>query len=235
MPSARPPARTVPPSATASSTQRWVRARLPGVDHRADVGRRVERVADLQRLDALEELGHERVPDRLVDEHPLDADADLARRRRRRRPAMRLTAQSRSAVWSTMTPALPPSSSTTFFLPARSFIRQPTLGLPVKVSSLKRSSATIRSPSSRVIGRMLTIPAGTPAASTISATVEHRQRVLGRRLEDDRVAAGDGRRELVRGQVEREVERADGRDRADREAPGDADPVLGCSAAGRAG
>ena len=69
-----------------------------------------------------------------------------------------------------MTPALPPSSSTTFFLPARSFIRQPTDGEPVKVSSLKRSSATIRSPSSRVIGRIETEPAGTPAASMISAT-----------------------------------------------------------------
>ena len=83
---------------------------------------------------------------------------------------VRRTAQSRSAVLSTMTAALPPSSSTTFFLPARSFIRQPTDGEPVKVSSLKRSSATIRSPSSRVIGRMETEPAGTPAASMISAT-----------------------------------------------------------------
>ena len=70
-----------------------------------------------------------------------------------------------------MTPALPPSSRTTFFLPARSFIRQPTDGDPVNVSSLKRSSATIRSPSSRVIGRIDTEPAGTPAASMISATV----------------------------------------------------------------
>ena len=69
-----------------------------------------------------------------------------------------------------MTPALPPSSSTTFFLPARSFIRQPTDGEPVNVSSLKRGSATIRSPSSRVIGRIETEPAGTPAASMISAT-----------------------------------------------------------------
>ena len=48
------------------------------VDHRADVGRRVERVADLERR-APRELVHERVPDVLVDEHPLDADADLAR------------------------------------------------------------------------------------------------------------------------------------------------------------
>ena len=69
-----------------------------------------------------------------------------------------------------MTPALPPSSSTTFFLPARSFIRQPTDGEPVNVRSLKRGSATIRSPSSRVIGRIETAPAGTPAASMISAT-----------------------------------------------------------------
>ena len=69
-----------------------------------------------------------------------------------------------------MTPALPPSSSTTFFLPARSFMRQPTDGEPVKVSSLKRSSSTIRSPSARVIGRMLTAPSGTPERSMISAT-----------------------------------------------------------------
>ncbi len=70
-----------------------------------------------------------------------------------------------------MTPALPPSSSTTFFLPARSFIRQPTDGLPVNVRSLNRSSDTIRSPSSRLIGRTLTEPAGAPASSMISATV----------------------------------------------------------------
>src|SRR3990172_12161814 len=44
-------------------------------------------------------------------------------------------------------------------------------GEPVKVSSLKRSSSTIRSPSARVIGRMLTAPSGTPDFSTISATV----------------------------------------------------------------
>ena len=70
-----------------------------------------------------------------------------------------------------MTPALPPSSSTTFFLPARAFIRQPTDGDPVKVRSLKRSSSTIRSPSSRLIGRMLTAPSGSPASAMISATL----------------------------------------------------------------
>src|ERR1035437_10126495 len=83
----------------------------------------------------------------------------------------RRTAQSMLADRSTMTPALPPSSSTTFFLPARSFIFQPTAGLPVKVRSLNRSSVTIRSPSSRVIGRMLTEPSGRPASAITSATV----------------------------------------------------------------
>ena len=78
VPSALPPARTRPPIATASSTQPWVRDAWCVVDHRADVGRRIERVAELEVRDARQELVHERVPDRLVDEHPLDADADLA-------------------------------------------------------------------------------------------------------------------------------------------------------------
>ena len=95
---------------------------------------------------------------------PLYANAPVTTRR---------AAQSRSADLSTITPALPPSSRTTFFLPARSFIRQPTAGDPVKVSSLNRSSATIRSPSSRLIGRMLTAPSGSPASAMISATPEH--------------------------------------------------------------
>ena len=72
----------------------------------------------------------------------------------------RATAQSRSAVSSTIAPALPPSSRTTFFLPASAFIFQPTDGLPVKLSSLKRSSATIRSPVGLSMGRMLTAPCG---------------------------------------------------------------------------
>ena len=45
-----PPARTVPPIATASSTQRWVRDAWCCVDHRADIGRRIERVAELEVL-----------------------------------------------------------------------------------------------------------------------------------------------------------------------------------------
>ena len=41
---------------------------------------------------------------------------------------------------STMHAALPPSSSTTFFLPHRAFMSQPTCGEPVNDSSLRRSS-----------------------------------------------------------------------------------------------
>ena len=135
----------------------------------------------------------------------------------------RRTAQSRSAVASTMAPALPPSSRTTFFLPARSFIRQPTAGEPVNVSSLKRSSDTNRSPRWRDIGSTDTAPGGSPASSMISATVEHRERVARGRLEHDRAARRDRRRDLVRGEVQREVEGADARDGPDREAARDAD------------
>ena len=77
-----------------------------------------------------------------------------------------------------MTPALPPSSRTTFFLPARAFIRQPTDGEPVNVSSLNRSSSTIRSPSSRVIGRMLDGTLRQAGLGDDLADGQHRQRVL---------------------------------------------------------
>ncbi len=41
-----------------------------------------------------------------------------------------------------MQAALPPSSSTTFFLPACAFSFQPTVSEPVKLSSFSRSSET---------------------------------------------------------------------------------------------
>ena len=106
-----------------------------------------------------------------MDEHPLDADAHLAGIAEGADECALDRPVEVGRFLSTITPALPPSSSTTFFLPARSFIRQPTDGEPVNVSSLKRSSSTIRSPRLRLIGRMLTAPSGTPDFSTISATV----------------------------------------------------------------
>ena len=60
---------TLPPSATASSTQRCVRGGRVRVDHRAEVGRRVERIAHLAALRAPSaKRVHEVVPDVLVDE-----------------------------------------------------------------------------------------------------------------------------------------------------------------------
>ena len=48
----------------------------------------------------------------------------------------RSAAHATSAVASTIAAEVEPSSSTTFFLPARAFIAQPTSGLPVNESSL---------------------------------------------------------------------------------------------------
>src|SRR5439155_22477367 len=49
-----------------------------GVDHRTDVGLAVEGIADFQPPGYFDELRHERLPDVVVDEHSLDADADLS-------------------------------------------------------------------------------------------------------------------------------------------------------------
>ena len=69
-----------------------------------------------------------------------------------------------------MQAALPPSSKMTRFLPARPFSDQPTVGEPVKESTLKRSSSMRRSASGREVGITLNPPAGRPASTRISAT-----------------------------------------------------------------
>ena len=127
---------------------------------------------------------------------------------------------------STMTPALPPSSRTTFFLPARAFIRQPTAGLPGEGQELE--PLVLDHPVAELAAhRQDAHGAGRqPGLGHDLADGEHRQRVLRRRLEDDRAAGRDRRRELVGGQVEREVERADRGHRPDRERPGDPEPAL---------
>src|SRR3546814_2642569 len=73
---------------------------------------------------------------------------------------IRASAWSRSASLSTITAALPPSSSTTFFFPALAFRSQPTAGEPVKDRSLSRSSVVNRSAPSRVAGRIEKAPSG---------------------------------------------------------------------------
>ena len=67
-----------------------------------------------------------------------------------------------------MTPALPPSSRTTFFLPHFSLSRHPTAALPVKLKSLKRGSTTNRSAIWFSHGSTLSPPGGTPASNATS-------------------------------------------------------------------
>ncbi len=84
---------------------------------------------------------------------------------------MRSAACSGSTPSSTMQAAFPPSSSTTFFLPARDLSFQPTSGEPVKLSNLSRSSVVNRSAPSREQGRMLNAPSGRSVSARISPRI----------------------------------------------------------------
>ena len=79
---------------------------------------------------------------------------------------------SRSASGSIITAALPPSSSTTFFLPARAFMSQPTLSEPVKDSSLIRSSVTNTSATFEDIGNIEKAPSGRSVSANTSAIIK---------------------------------------------------------------
>jgi hypothetical protein len=70
-----------------------------------------------------------------------------------------------------MQAALPPSSSTTGFLPALAFSAQPTPGDPVNESSLNRSSVVNRSAASRLHGRMLNAPGGRSVSASNSPMI----------------------------------------------------------------
>src|SRR5690606_11754045 len=76
---------------------------------------------------------------------------------------------SRSADSSTITAALPPSSSVTFFFPQMLFRCQPTLSLPVKESIATPSSRT--SFSATALEQVITLqtPAGNPDSLINSA------------------------------------------------------------------
>src|SRR3990172_8652730 len=85
--------------------------------------------------------------------------------------AQRFAAYSKSVSSWMITPALPPSSRSTFFFPALPFKYQPTFALPVNESSLNRSSVTIFSAKSLAQGRMLTAPDGSPDWAITSASI----------------------------------------------------------------
>ena len=188
------------------------------VDHRADLRAGVERVAGDERLDLRPQPGDEVVVGGVLHVHALHRDAALAGERvavgrdggappsrgRRRR------ARSRGVEL--------PSSSDTFLRDARSRSFQPTADEPVKVISLTRSSSTITSPISLELADDDVQPPGRLAG--VLERLRSRSAESGvdaGRLEHDRAARGERRRDLVRDQVEREVERRDRADDPDRQ------------------
>ena len=112
-----------------------------------------------------------------------------------------------------------PSSSLTRLRWARSAMPQPTAPEPVNVISLTRSSSTSTSPIAAAEPETTLIqPGGRPASSSSCARKSADSGVVGRGLEHDRATGGERRRDLVRDEVEREVERRDRADDPDRQA-----------------
>ncbi len=143
---------------------------------------------------------------------------------------MRVAAQSRSASddqsGQTTAAALPPSSSVTCLCGTAFWIAKPTASEPVKDTIGMRSSATSAGATSLPTGRTDHEPAGQVGLGEQLAEQQRRQRRGRCRLHDDGGTDGDRRRDLVRHEVEREVERRDAQDRPvgeaahDRGAPG---------------
>ena len=126
-----------------------------------------------------------------------------------------------------MVAELLPSSSVTIFMPASVAICRPTGGLPVKLTMLVRSSVTILLPIVRPgADDDLQHAVGQAGLGEQLGQPQGGERRGGGRLEDDGVAAGQRRRDLVRDQVEREVERRDRGDDAARLADRPAEAVL---------
>ena len=204
------------------------------VDHRADVGRLVERVADDERLDAADELGGEprrRRPRgrRRAGRRCTSGRRRRSRPRRRARPrSRRRRRRGRSRPRCRRARASPACGRRGVFSP------QPTTGLPVNVSSLMRSSSTSgprRVGRAREHGDAVLGPAG---LEHDPAEQERAHRRLRRGPQQDRVAGGERRGDLVRDEVEREVERRDAGDRPERDAADLAPRGPRCRAASRA-
>src|SRR5271169_1571559 len=119
-----------------------------------------------------------------------------------------------------MTAAFPPNSKTTFFLPARRLMSQPTGTLPVKLISLMRSSVTSRLASSLESGSTLSPPSGHPACCTHSAR-RRAERGLGRGLQHHGTSGGDRWSNFVRDQVDGKIKWRNAGDGAERESAHD--------------
>lgn len=91
--------------------------------------------------------------------------------RRNRLASIRCVTSFKSESASTIQAALPPSSKTTFFFPARAFKSQPTAGEPVKLSNFKRSSVVNKSAPSRRQGRIENAPLGKLVSASTSPMI----------------------------------------------------------------
>ena len=195
------------------------------VDHRPEVRRRIERVAHLELACPGDELVHEDVPDVLVDEHPLDTDADLAGiGERADEAAPHRPVEVRRFV--------DDDAGVATELEHDLLLAGPLLHPPAdrwRSGEGEQLEARVGDhPVPELPGHRQDRDGtgGRPRSFDDLRDGQHRERVPGWRLEHDRIARGDRGGDLVRSQVEREVERTDTGDRPDREAPGDADPVL---------
>ncbi len=142
---------------------------------------------------------------------------------------MRVAAQSRSAseVQSAQTTAaaLPPSSSVTCLSRHGVRICAPTGPEPVNETTGSRGSATSAPAPVVRHGSTENMPGGQVGLGQQLAEQQRGQRGRRRRLEHDRGADRDRRGDLVRDQVEREVERRDAQHRPARHAADQRDPA----------
>ena len=111
---------------------------------------------------------------------------------------------------------------------ARARIAHPTSGEPVKVMKATSGWSTMALPTVPPPPvTTLSCSAGRPHSSmSRSARAMAEKRRLARRLQHDGAPRGDGRRQLVGHEVEREVERADGAHDSDRQAEREAELAL---------
>ena len=138
-------------------------------------------------------------------------------------PAMTpLAAASRSASGNTTWADLPPSSRVTRvrLSAAALAISLPTCVEPVKaILSMPGWAASALPTSGPQPVTTLTTPGGKPASATSSGERERAHRGVVARLDHDRAAGGQGRRQLPGQQQQRGVPRDDRRDHADRLVP----------------
>ena len=226
--SSSPPVATLAPPATRLVDPRRHPVALAGRDERRHVGGLVERVADDERCDPLDQRGGEVVGDRAVHVDPLRRDAalagvgeagDLDLVGRRLPVAVGLDDDRRVVA------QLEPDP----------LARRPGPDAPADVGRAgERDQGDVGVVDEGVADRAAA--AGDDAAAarrgrphssmSSSARAMAENGVWLRRLEHDRAAGGDRRRQLVGDEVEREVERADRADHADRHPQREAELAL---------